>query len=196
MQSSNTMKHFVISLLQEKLPAHYTYHSYHHTLYVIDKVIEIGKRENCTDEELVLLKAGALWHDAGFISVYKGHEEAGCELAKLYMPNFGFSVTAIDIVCGMIRSTKIPQQPKTKLEAIIADADLEYLGAAKAKQTAEKLFKELCALNPGLTRARWNKLQIAFLQNHRYFTPYCKEVKEPLKQAYLKELIEEERLPF
>ena len=194
MQSSNTMKHFVISLLQEKLPSLYTYHSYHHTLYVIDKVAEIGKRENCTDDEMVLLKAGALWHDAGFISVYDGHEEAGCELAKLYMPNFGFSVTAINIVCGIIRATKIPQQPKTKLEKIIADADLEYLGSAKAKEIAEKLFKELQTLHPQLTRGEWNKQQIGFLQNHQYFTNYCKALKEPVKQAYLKQLLAESNL--
>ena len=185
MQSSHTMQGFVMGMLQAKLPRQYTYHNYEHTLYVVDKVAEIGNKENCTAEEMLLLKAGALWHDAGFISVYEGHEEAGCELAKLYMPNFGFSVTAIDIVCGMIRSTKIPQQPKTKLEAIIADADLEYLGAAKAKQTAEKLFKELCALNPGLTRARWNKLQIAFLQNHRFFNTLLQRSKRTFKASIL-----------
>jgi HD superfamily phosphodiesterase len=172
MQSSNNMTHFVISLLQEKLPSLYTYHSYHHTLYVIDKVAEIGMHENCTDEEMVLLKAGALWHDAGFISVYQGHEEAGCDLVKLYMPNFGFSVTAIDIICGLIRATKIPQQPKTRLEA-------------------ETLFKELQTINPKLTRGEWNKQQIGFLQNHQYFTNYCKALKEPVKQAYLKMLLAE-----
>ncbi len=191
MQSSNNMTHFVISLLQEKLPSLYTYHSYHHTLYVLDKVAEIGMHENCTNEEIVLLKAGALWHDTGFISVYQGHEEAGCDLAKLYMPNFGFSVTAIDIICGLIRATKIPQQPKTRLEAIIADADLEYLGSTKAKEIAETLFKELQTINPKLTRGEWNKQQIGFLQNHQYFTNYCKALKEPVKQVYLKMLLAE-----
>jgi HD superfamily phosphodiesterase len=191
MQSSNNMTHFVISLLQEKLPSLYTYHSYHHTLYVLDKVAEIGMHENCTNEEIVLLKAGALWHDTGFISVYQGHEEAGCDLAKLYMPNFGFSVTAIDIICGLIRATKIPQQPKTRLEAIIADADLEYLGSTKAKEIAETLFKELQTINPKLTRGEWNKQQIGFLQNHQYFTNYCRALKEPVKQVYLKMLLAE-----
>jgi HD superfamily phosphodiesterase len=191
MQSSNNMTHFVISLLQEKLPSLYTYHSYHHTLYVLDKVAEIGMHENCTNEEIVLLKAGALWHDTGFISVYLGHEEAGCDLAKLHMPNFEFSVTAIDIICSLIRATKIPQQPKTRLEAIIADADLEYLGSTKAKEIAETLFIELQTLNPQLTRGEWNKQQIAFLQNHQYFTNYCKALKEPVKQAYLKMLLAE-----
>jgi HD superfamily phosphodiesterase len=154
-------------------------------------VAEIGMHENCTNEEIVLLKAGALWHDTGFISVYQGHEEAGCDLAKLYMPNFGFSVTAIDIICGLIRATKIPQQPKTRLEAIIADADLEYLGSSKAKEIAETLFKELQTINPKLTRGEWNKQQIGFLQNHQYFTNYCRALKEPVKQVYLKMLLAE-----
>ena len=77
------------------------------------------------------------------------------------------------------------------MEAIIADADLEYWGSAKANETAEKLFKELQTLNPQHTRDEWNKQQIGFLQNHQYFTNYCKALKKPFKQAYLKKLIEE-----
>ena len=75
------------------------------------------------------------------------------------------------------------------MEAIIADADFEYLGSANANETAEKLFKELQTLNPQLTRDEWNKQQIGFLQNHQYFTNYCKALKEPFKQVYLKKII-------
>lgn len=77
------------------------------------------------------------------------------------------------------------------MEAIIADADLEYWGSAKTNETAEKLFKELQTLNPQHTRDEWNKQQIGFLQNHQYFTNYCKALKEPFEQAHLKKLIEE-----
>ena len=180
-----------MTMLQEKIPLTYSYHNCEHTLYVIDKVIEIGKKENCTEDELTLLKAAALWHDTGFIKVYEDHEEAGCDLAKFYLPEYGFYSPEVDIICGMIMATRIPQQPKNKLEEIVVDADLEYLGSDLVKENAEKLFKELNALDPQLARDEWNKRQITFLQHHEYFTQYCKEVKEPVKQAYLKELIKD-----
>ena len=49
-------------------------------------------------------------------------------MAKEELPKFGLSEKDIELICGMIMATKIPQNPKTKLEKIIADADLEYLG--------------------------------------------------------------------
>ena len=89
----------------------------------------------------------------------------------------------------MIMATKIPQSPKTKLEKILADADLEYLGTDKAAVLANHLFNELKALNPLLTEEAWNKTEIDFLTAHPFFTGYCKENKEQAKQAYLKSLV-------
>jgi HD superfamily phosphodiesterase len=182
------MKNFVIGLLNEKLPAFYYYHDYHHTLYVTEKALQIGYQERCTEAEMNLLEVAALWHDTGYILTYDGHEEAGCELARQYLPGFGFSEENINKITGMIMATKIPQSPKNKLEAIIADADLEYLGTSFAAGKANDLFRELQFLNPALTKEQWNQMQISFIQQHHYFTEFCLEKREPVKAAYLREL--------
>lgn len=188
MQNEQAMKEFVINLLKDKLPPFYSYHNYEHTLYVANKAVEIGKKESCTDEELELLYAAALWHDTGYTVTYSGHEEASCVLAKQYLPGFGYSEKDIKTVCGMIMATKIPQSPRNKLEEIIADADLEYLGTEDVAKKANDFFKELQHLHPSLTKEEWNKRQISFLQNHHYFTRCCIEDKEPLKRKHLAEL--------
>jgi uncharacterized protein len=193
MQNRLNMESFVFSLLQEKIPTSYTYHNIEHTVYVMEKVLEIGKNENCTSAELDLLKTAALWHDSGYVHVYENHEEEGCALAKTYLPDFGYAINDIEAICGMIMATKIPQQPKTKLEAILADADLEYLGTKTAHEKACQLFTELHNLHPQLTIKEWNKIQINFLQNHWYFTGFCKAVKEPIKNEYMNQLIEENK---
>lgn len=189
MQNKLPMKKFVVALLKDNLPAVYYYHNHEHTLYVQEKAIQLGKLQNCSEKELELLNAAALWHDTGYINSYTGHEAASCTLAKKHLPQFGFSETDIKKICGMIMATKVPQLPKNKLEEIIADADLEYLGTPGATEKATLLFKELQSLTPSLTEAAWNKMQIAFLQSHHFFTPFCKEKREPAKQAYLKKLI-------
>jgi uncharacterized protein len=193
MQNKIPMKEFVIDMLKEKLPANYYYHNYEHTLYVLEKVNEIGKYEKCTEYELELLSVAALWHDTGYIHTYKGHEEESCLLAKKYLPAYGYSDSDIARINGMIMATKILQTPTNKLEEILADADLEYLGTADATEIAYLLFKELHSLNPALTAEAYNTLQINFLNSHHYFTNYCKENKNPIRNAYHKKLIEAER---
>ena len=189
MQSKLPMKEFVVKLLNENLNPIYYYHNYEHTLYVLDKAVEIGRHENCKAREIELLSAAALWHDTGYINIYAGHEAESCALAQKYLPGYGFSATDINKVCGMIMATKIPQSPQNKLEEIIADADLEYLGTDKAGNKADDFFKELHQLNPSLTKADWNRTQISFLQDHAYFTGFCKTNSEPVKAAYLSKLL-------
>jgi uncharacterized protein len=191
MPNNPSMKEFITRLLKEKLPASYYYHNYGHTAYVVEKAVEIAAQENCTPREIDLLIVAALWHDAGYINTYAGHEEAGCVLAQQYLPGYGFSTADIDSVCGMIMATKIPQAPNNKLEEIIADADMEYLGTPQAAEQAENLFREWKHLNPALTREQWNQVQIDFLQQHHFFTNYCKKNKEHIKQAYLDKLKKE-----
>jgi uncharacterized protein len=192
MQNKIPMQQFVIDMLKEKLPANYYYHNYQHTLYVLEKAMEIGKHENCTERELELLTVAALWHDTGYIHTYKGHEEESCLLAKKHLPSYGFSDNDIARINGMIMATKILQTPKNKLEEILADADLEYLGTDTATEIAHLLFKELQSLNPALTAAAYNTLQINFLNSHHYFTSYCKKYKDPIRNAYHKKLMNAE----
>lgn len=188
MQNKLAMQNFVLGLLNNKLSKFYYYHNAPHTMYVVNKAIEIAEHEKCTAEEIDLISVAALWHDAGYINTYAGHEEESCMLAKKYLPEYGYSFKAIETICGMIMATKIPQSPKNLLEQIIADADLEYLGTPAAGKTATELYKELKYINPLLTKAQWHKIQIKFLQQHHYFTNYCKTKREPSKQAYLKKI--------
>jgi predicted metal-dependent HD superfamily phosphohydrolase len=183
------MKNFVLKLLSENLPENLCFHDVDHTLYVLEKVIEIGQNENCTEHEIELLSVAALWHDTGYTITYAGHEQEGCILARRYLPEYGYDLASIDIICNLIMATKIPQSPQNKLEEIIADADLEYLGTDSAASKAHQLFLELQTLNPELTESGWNKMQINFIKQHRYFSNYCNANNEKIKQNYLNQLI-------
>jgi uncharacterized protein len=188
MQSKPDMQSFVVAMLKEKLPPFYYYHNHVHTLFVLESALEIGRAEVCTNNELDLLAAAALWHDTGHIVRYTHHEEESCKLARQYLPDYGFAKDGIERICGMIMATQLPQSPQNKLEAIIADADLAYLGTDLAAAEAGKLYKELLYRHPSLTKEKWNKTQLVFLQLHHYFTKFCKETKEPAKQLYLQQL--------
>lgn len=189
MQSNTPLEEFVSNMLRNELPSHYFYHDLGHTLYVTMKCNEIGKAEHCSKHELHMLHAAALLHDTGYIHKYNHHEEESCKIARKLLPGFGYSVDEIKLICEMIMATKIPQTPKNKLGEIIADADLEYLATPHAEFLANNLYKELHHRHPSLTPEKWDLKQITFMQNHKYFTTYCKEHKTHEKQKYLDKLL-------
>jgi hypothetical protein len=89
----------------------------------------------------------------------------------------------------MIMATQIPQRPKTLLDRIIADADLDYLGRDDVYTIAEKLHEEMKLHNQLPDEKKWIHFQIDFLKQHQYFTCYSKENREASKNSYLDELI-------
>jgi len=91
----------------------------------------------------------------------------------------------IEIICGMIMATKIPQQPHTQLEKIIADADLFYLGGTDYDRISTSLFEELKIYLNVTDQREWNEIQVNFLSNHHYHTDYGKTHLAPGKQKHL-----------
>lgn len=178
-------EHFIRIKLKKNLPPQLTYHGYHHTEDVLKAVLQIAAAENITTPDVQLLRIAALFHDSGFTELYKAHEEKGCEIAKAYLPLFGFMQAAIDCICGMIMATKIPQQPYTKLEEILCDADLDYLGRDDFYTISNTLREEFMAYAILTNQHNWDAIQVAFLSTHQYFTSYSKKERAPRKQQYL-----------
>jgi uncharacterized protein len=94
----------------------------------------------------------------------------------------------VAIVCGMIMATRIPQEPKTHLEKIIGDADLDYLGRDDFEQVAATLFKELKVRGLVSDITGWNQVQIRFLETHQYWTATAQNWRNAAKQQHLNNL--------
>lgn len=182
------MRDFFLDLLYKELSEDYFFHNRHHTLYVFEKVLEIAEHEDCNEDDKRLLAAAALCHDTGYIKGKLNHEEESGNLARLFLPDFGFSNLEIEQICVVIMATKIPQMPQNKLGEILADADLEYLGTDLASSEAHKLFQEIVTSNSSLTLTAWDAMQVEFISHHQYFTNFCKAHREPRKQSYLAEI--------
>lgn len=183
------VEEYIYEKLQKNLSPTLTYHGLHHTIDVVEAAMKIAQAEGITDEEsLILLKTAALFHDLGFITTYKGHEEESCRIANMVLPKMGYVATQINAVCEMIMATKIPQSPKNLLEEIIADADLDYLGRDDFEPIAESLFLELREREMVMNIEIWNKIQVGFLENHRYWTKSTTLLRNENKLKRLAEL--------
>lgn len=178
----------VISKLENELPPGLYYHSTDHTKYVLRMAEFLAEKEGVSGRDLFLLKVAALYHDTGFTVGREDHEETSCSIASEELPGYGLTSEEIKKVCSMILATRLPQQPKTKLEKILADADLEYLGTDKFEKVGELLYKEMAFLQPEMDKEKWHEIEKKFLHNHKYHTKFCRENREPKKSENLEKV--------
>jgi hypothetical protein len=111
-------------------------------------------------------------------------------LAKEVLPRFGYTDDQIEVIHQLIKATKVPQQPKNKLEEILCDADLDYLGGDEFHLIADKLKRELMERDIVKSNKQWDELQIKFLEQHKYFTKTAIELRKENKKARIEEIKE------
>jgi len=189
------LQEIVLDRLERELPDYLHYHNVKHTVDVVTEVELIGWGEGISDEEILLLKTAALFHDFGHIIDFDTHEYQGTVLAKEILPGYGYTNEQIEVISKIIMSTKLPPQPVTLLEKIICDSDLDYLGRSDMVPVSNTLYEELKEQNKIGSLNDWNKLQVKFISHHQYFTDTARNLREINKQQQvdrIKSLIVEE----
>lgn len=182
------IQEIILDKLEKELPSYLFYHNVKHTVDVVTEVELIGWAEGCSDEEILLLKTAALFHDAGHTVAYDNHEYHGTVLAREMLPAYNYSPEQIDRICEIIMATKLPPKPKNLLEAIICDSDLDYLGRSDFIPVSNTLYEELKAQNKIGTLNDWNKLQVKFISGHQYFTKTAQSLREVNKQQQIERI--------
>jgi uncharacterized protein len=144
--------------------------------------------EGITGEPYFLLETAAFFHDLGFIEQAQDHEAASIRMARQALPEMGFSAQQIEVIRGLIQATVMPQQPTTRLEEIIADADLESLGRDDFYARSQDLRVELAAYGSVVPMEEWCARQLQFLRSHRYFTASARLLYDAQKRRNLQDL--------
>lgn len=180
----------VLDRLSKDLPQNIYYHNYKHTLDVVTQVEIIGRGEGVSEEELLLLKTAALMHDTGFLISYDDHESKSIELSKDILTRFQYNPDQISLVIQLIEVTRPKSKPTNKLQAILKDADLDYLGRLDFINVSENLFKELNEHNGELSPYEWTKKQYDFFSRHRYHTETARKMRQINKEKQLEKLKE------
>ena len=178
----------IIKVLEKGLSPKLHYHSIAHTKDVVRAVERYALLEGVTDEGLFLLKSAATYHDAGFVESYEKNEPIGARMAEEILPKYGYSEQHIAQIKELIFVTQIPHKPKNKLEEIICDADLDYLGRDDFHEIADKLRRELREHGKINSDRQWDEMQVAFLNMHTYFTPTAIASRQAKKMQNLEEV--------
>jgi len=182
------LQELILDKLERELADNLYYHNVKHTVDVVTQSELIGLGEGLPDEELLLLKTAALFHDTGHTIGYDNHEYNSTLIAKEILPNYYYTQAQIKIICDLIMATKLPPVPQNKLEEIIADADLDYLGRSDMIPVSNTLYKELKEQNKVGTLNDWNKMQMRFISSHQYFTNTARKLREVNKQKQIERI--------
>jgi len=183
-------RQYALERLERELPPMLLYHSLAHTR---DDVVPAAERlaalEGVDGEALLLLRTAAFYHDLGHVEQYTNHEAIATRIAAQVLPHFGYSAPHIQVISGLIMATKLPQSPRTLLEEIMADADLDVLGRDDFFTRNQDLRAERAALGVPTTDEEWYSGQLEFIQSHRYFTAAARTLRDARKKQNIEEMI-------
>jgi adenylate cyclase len=182
------LQEIILDKLEKELPQSLYYHNVKHTMDVVTQVELIGLGEGVEDEDLLLLKTAALFHDTGHTLSYDNHEYFSCLVAREILPEYYYTTSQIDTICDLILATKLPPKPRNRLEEIMCDADLDYLGRSDMIPVSNTLFQELRERSMIKSLNDWNTLQMKFISGHQYFTETARNLREVNKQMQIERI--------
>jgi len=183
---------YVVNFFSQKIGKEFTFHSFDHTREVVLHTELIAGNYELSEEDHTALLLAAWFHDTGYAAgLKKHHEEESQKIATEFLRKYNAPQSLIDKVNGCIIATRMPQSPSNLIEQIICDADLFHLGTKEFKERNKLLRQEINTLeDEKIGKKEWINLNIEFLDRHRYFTDYAREMLEPVKRKHLNDLIE------
>ena len=174
---------YALRRLERELPAALTYHSLAHTRDdVAPATLRLAAIAGVSGEQRLLLHTAAYYHDIGFVVQRTDHEIIGAQIAAEILPSFGYTPDQLEIIRGMIMATKLPQSPRTLLEQLMADADLDALGRTDFPTRNQALRDELAAYGWHCDDLEWYRDQLSFLISHSYWTDAAQQVRSEQKK--------------
>lgn len=180
---------YAFARLQADLPPILHYHALRHTRDdVLPAVERLAALSGITGHPLDLLRTAAVFHDIGYAVTRTDHEAASIAIVRTVLPGYAFSDEDIEQIVGMIAATKLPQTPRTPLEAMLADADLDSLGRCDYFERSEELRAECAACGEPTDQRTWCEQQHSFLTSHSYHTSTAHHLRDAQKTRNIHDL--------
>jgi uncharacterized protein len=175
-------KQYALERLAREVPPTRFYHSLAHTRNdVLPAAERLARMEGVQGDDMLCLLTAACFHDVGYIDRPDDHEARSAEIASATLPQFGYSEQQIVLIRDIIMATKLPNNPQTLLEKIIADADMDSLGREDFLSAGLHLRHELEGLGSSTSDVQWYQQQYNFLQQHKYYTEAARQLRGPGK---------------
>ena len=185
---------YIRALFKDELPSGIKFHDANHTLHPARGVVSVANRiamaEKISEHDRELLIAAAYFHDTGYIREYAKNEPIAARMAGRILQLIGYKPEEIQKVQKMILATDLAREPKTHIEKILCDADLDNLGREDFFKLDSKLRegRHIRGLDVS-DDVKWYKGTFEVMKNHRYYTESQIKLREKEKQKNMKKLL-------
>ncbi|MEM7551043.1 MAG: Pycsar system effector family protein [Bacteroidota bacterium] len=165
---------FATRILKEELPEEIHFHTYSHTRNVVESASKIADSIKLEEAQKEVVVISAWMHNIGFAESIAYHKEMSIQKARLFLYQNGYPADRITQVVQCIRSTKIPQKPKSDMEKVLCDADLAHLSYPNFPEITESLRQEVCSVDEiHVSKREWLLTNEIFFKEHQYFTDFA-----------------------
>ena len=182
----------IATRVREKMPS-LPYHNYGHVEDVYNVAMTLAELESVELKERFagieprdgfLLGAAALIHDVFYHPGAADNEEKSAHQGWAWLVTLGYSKPEAERVARLVIATKLPTKPQNLLEAILCDADLDNLGREDFMEQNRAWREELGVPES----AQWYLDSIKFLEDHQYYTPSAKRLRDEGKRRNIERL--------
>ena len=168
-------------------PPELFYHDIAHTERVVRACQIICDHCLVDDQMRKHLVVAAWFHDSGYHLGAEGHEQRGADLATAFAQTHSSGTLDPACLTRLILATSVQHRPTDLAERIISDADLHYLGQTAFFEHADLLRQEWEHQREApFSDEQWYRTNIAFLEQHSYYTPFAQRTYGPAKYYNLK----------
>ena len=182
---------YVVSYLNEHLDPNFVYHNLAHTQRVVEKVNELTKDSDLSDDDKNRLQIAAWFHDTGFTQTIEGHEKESVKIATAFLKSKNVEGTDIESITNIILATQMNYVPKNELECLIRDADCAHVSSKNYDEYAALLRKEWeLTLDKTFSKPDWIDNNISFLTKHTFYTDTAANMWEKRKGKNLAGLLQ------
>ena len=188
------VEQYISALFKDELPDGIKYHDADHTLHPTKGVVAVANRiaisENISEHDRELLITAAYFHDTGYIREYDKNEPIAARMAGRILKLIGYKPNEVEKIQKMILSTDLGREPKTHVEKILCDADLDHLGREDFFKLDGKLREGRRARGIDVSDdAKWYKGTLEIIKKHQYYTESQKKLRAKEKQKNIRRLL-------
>lgn len=182
-------QNYVTTHFESSHNAKLIYHNLDHTLNVVKACRKIADKCGICGDELEMLLVAAWFHDVGYLSELNNHEKIGALEARLFLTGNGVQEAFISQVEKCILATRIPQNPRDKLSAILCDADLFHVSQPDFLANLHFFWDEMKAINgEKQTEIHYLENTLRFFEAHEFKTKYGKSTLDLGKKKNLEQI--------
>ncbi|OAV44417.1 Pycsar system effector family protein [Lewinella sp. 4G2] len=181
---------YVENHIHEKVDPNFVYHNFQHTCAVVEAAQELADHYEVSDDERLAIMLAAWFHDTGYSEGWEDHEERGVTNAEQFLRQQGVDDgELLSAIAGAIRATKMPQDPQSFVEQIVADADLSHLGDLSYWDRCGRVRQEFALTRDmNMSDQAWIDFELGFMLNHEYHTEAARKLFGKRKNKHLKQL--------